>query len=81
MINSSLLTSEKPLRVKTGETNGDKVKLTFSDNQAIEVSSKYLPKKAKPGDVLYLSLITEDELELNRKEIARAVLDDILSQE
>ncbi len=80
MINPSLLTSDKPLKVKVGKTESGFTKLIFSDRQQVEVSQKYLPKGATEGEALFLNLLTESELDLTRREIAKKVLDDILSQ-
>ena len=80
MINPSLLTSDKPLKVKVGKTESGFTKLIFSDRQQVEVSQKYLPKGAAEGESLFLNLLTESELDLTRREIAKKVLDDILSQ-
>jgi len=80
MINPSLLTSDKPLKVKVGKTESGFTKLIFSDRQQVEVSQKYLPKGVAEGESLFLNLLTESELDLTRREIAKKVLDDILSQ-
>ena len=81
MINPSLLISDKPLKLKVGKTESGFTKLIFPDSQSIEISQKYLPKGAKEGEVVFLNLLTENELELSRQDIAKRVLDEILSRE
>jgi hypothetical protein len=77
-MNYSLLTSEKPLRVKVEKIENNLVKLVFSDHQTVEINAKFLPEGAKPGDQLYLNLLSESDLNLARGEIAKEVLKEIL---
>jgi len=79
MINQSLLTAEKPLKVRVTSIKENQVKLNFSDNQAFEINKKNLPANTKVGDELYLNLLSEDELGLSKKEIAKKLLENILS--
>jgi len=77
-MNFSLLTSEKPLRVKVEKIERNSTRLVFSDHQKIEINTKFLPSGTKPGDQLYLNLLSENELNLSRNEIAQEVLKEIL---
>ena len=79
MINPSLLTSERPLKVKTGARIGDKVKLVFSDNQFVEISSKFLPKGTKEGTVIFLDLLSADDLLKSKSDVAKEILFEILN--
>lgn len=79
MINNSLLTAEKPLRVRIEKIEDSQARLVFSDSQAFKVNIKYLPKEASVGDMIYLSLVSEEELSLTKKEVASELLDQILN--
>lgn len=79
MINPSLLTSEKPLKVRTGARIGDKVKLVFSDNQSVEISCKFLPKGTREGVFLYLDLLSGEDLQRSKNEVAKEILSEILN--
>ena len=79
MVNPSLLTNEKPLKVKTGAQIGDKVKLIFSDNQSVEISRKFLPKGTREGVFLYLDLLSADDLLKSKNEVAKEILAEILN--
>ena len=81
MINKSLLVAEKPLKVRVAKLSESQAKLIFSDNQSFEVSRKYLPTSAKPGDELYLNLIGEADFDKDKKEIAKELLEQILSKD
>jgi hypothetical protein len=78
MLNPHLLTSDKPLKVKVRKIDGNLACLGFSDGQQFEVNLKFIPKSAKVGQSLYLSLVDEDKLETERGVVAKAVLDEIL---
>ena len=78
-MNSSLFTSDRPLKVKIGKIEQNIARLSFSDRQSFEINVKFLPRDARVGDVLYLNLLSESEFEMTRKEVAQAVLDDILN--
>jgi len=78
MLNPNLLTSEKPLKVKLSGIEDGIARLVFSDSQSVSVNVKFLPKTAKKGDVLYLSIVNEECLDLEREKVAKAVLDEIL---
>jgi len=80
MINQNLLLAEKPVRIKIAQIKEGHAKLVFSDNQSVEISQKYLPKGSQVGDELYLNLLTEEQLDITKKEIARQLLEDILSE-
>lgn len=77
-MNIALLTSENPLRVKVLQMKGETATLALPDKQVFEVNKKYLPKNVKESDILYLDLISKSQLGLNKKEIAKAVLAEIL---
>jgi len=78
-LNTALLTSENPLRVKLSTLDDSEALLVLPDKQTFKVSRKYLPKGAKKGDILYLDLVSEKQLNFSKQETARAVLDEILS--
>jgi hypothetical protein len=81
MINQSLLVAEKPLKVRVISIKESMAKLGFSDKQNFQISKKYLPEGAKVGDELYFNLLSEEELSLNKEEIAKKLLENILSQD
>lgn len=81
MINKNLLVAEKPLKVKVVGVQGNHVKLSFSDQQMVEVNKKYLPRESKVGDELYLSLLSESDFAKTKKEVAKELLEDILSKD
>lgn len=81
MINQSLLVAEKPLKVRVISLKESVAKLGFSDKQSFQISRKYLPGEAKVGDELYFNLLTEEEMGLSKKEIAKQLLENILSQD
>ena len=78
MLNPHLLTADKPLKVKVEAIDGNSAKLVFSDSQTISVNVKFLPRDAKKGDVIYLSIVSKECLDLEREKVAKAVLDEIL---
>ena len=77
-MNTALLTSDNPLRVSVVEIASEVASLSLPDKQTFEGSRKYLPKDVKEGDVLYLDLVSKNQLELSKKETAKAVLEEIL---
>lgn len=77
-MNTALLTSDNPLRVNIVKITSEVASLSLPDKQTFEVSRKYLPKDAKEGDILYLDLVSKSQLELSKKETAKAVLEEIL---
>ena len=79
MLNPHLLTCDKPLKVRVTSIENGSAKLVFSDSQSFEVSAKFLPSGTKKGEVLYLSLVSDQQLNLGRADVAKAVLDEILS--
>lgn len=78
MINNMLLTAEKPLKARIDKIENAKAQISFSDNQTVTVSAKYLPQESEVGDMIYLSLVSEGELNLTKKQIASELLDQIL---
>jgi hypothetical protein len=79
-MNNSLLTSDKPLKVRLKMAGESRVDLVFPDNQVVTISTKYLPRGAKTGDFLYLNLIDEGDLTRTKKQIAQEVLREILNE-
>ena len=79
MINPRILTSDKPLKVKIKQIEGQVVQLVFSDGQQFEVNRKYAPKDAKIGQCLYLSLVDAGQLDVEREQVAKLVLEEILN--
>jgi len=78
MLNPSLITSEKPLKGKVKALIGGAAKIILGDGQSLEISVKYLPKAIGAGDTVYISVVSDKQLNLGRQEAARAVLDEIL---
>lgn len=81
MINSALLTSDKPLKARLGKIKGNFAKIVFSDSQTVEISAKFLPPKSKEGDIVYLNLLCEKDLQTARKDVGKKVLDEILNSQ
>jgi len=79
MLNSHLLTADKPLKVKLTGADEHSACLELSDKQRFEVNKKFLPSGVKIGEVLYLSLVDEKQLNLERDKVAKEVLDEILN--
>ena len=77
-MNTALLTSNNPLRVQISELDKEVAVLLLPDQQSFQVNVKYLPGGAKKGDVLYLDLMDKNKLNQSKKEIAKAVLEEIL---
>ncbi len=77
-MNTALLTSDNPLRVKVIKVKNETALLMLPDKQMFEVSIKYLPKLAKEGSQFYLDFVSKDQLHQNKKEVAKAILEDIL---
>lgn len=69
---------DKPLKVRVEKIGDNSTKLVFNDGQSIKINSKFLPAQAKEGQVVYLSLLAEDELQASKHEVAKALLDEIL---
>jgi ribosomal protein S4E len=78
MLNPHLLSSDKPLKVKIKQIEGNSVQLIFSDGQQFEINRKYVPKEAHVGQNLYLSLVDTEQLEIERGHVAKLVLEEIL---
>ena len=57
---------------------GHKAVLKFSDKQTLIISRKFLAKDAKEGDVLNLEFLTDKQATARRKNLARAMLEEIL---
>ncbi len=80
MINPSLLISEKPLKLKVGEISPTQAVLTLPDDQQICIHPKFLPPDISEGDVVFLNLLSENELHNKREDVAQAVLEEILEK-
>ncbi len=80
MINPALLTSEKPLRLKVSELSATQAVLILPDDQQISIHPKFLPADISAGDVVFLNLLSEGELQNRREDVARAVLEEILEK-
>jgi hypothetical protein len=78
MLNPSLLTAEKPLKVKIKEVQKDLAVLVLPDNQTMSVHPKFLPEGSVCGDQVYLNFLSKQDLDKGKQDIARAVLDEIL---
>jgi len=77
-MNVSILTSDKPLKVRIKKVAEGRADLILPDNQEITISDKYIPSKSKAGEFLFLNLICEEDLARGKKEIANEVLREIL---
>lgn len=77
-MNTALLMSDNPLRVKIVKLDKDVATLSLPDHQRFQVSKKYLPSNAKENDILYLDLIDQSQLNQSKEKIAKAVLKEIL---
>lgn len=80
MINPSLLTSEKPLRLKVSGISSTQAVLALPDDQQISIHPKFLPSNINKGDIVYLNLLSESELQKNKEDVAQAVLEEILEK-
>lgn len=69
---------DKPLKVRVEKLDESSAKIVFTDGQSVEINRKFLPLNAKEGQVIYVSLLAEEELEENKHEVAKALLDEIL---
>jgi len=74
----SIHIQDKPLKVRVASISATHAKLVFSDSQSVEINPKFLPKDTKSGTTLYLNLLTDEDLDKSREELAKAVLDEIL---
>lgn len=77
-MNKATLTADRPLRVKVGKSLEGKTTLAFSDGQRVVVNSKFLPANSKEHDLIYLDLLSSDQYNQTKQEIAREVLKEIL---
>lgn len=53
--------------------------LEFSHNQTLTVSKKYLPKEIKAGDALQIELLSNAQLTNRKKNLAKAILEELLN--
>lgn len=77
-MNTALLMSDNPLRVRIVKIDKDVATLSLPDHQSFQVNKKYLPNNAKENDTLYLNLIDQSQLNQSKEKIAKAVLKEIL---
>lgn len=70
--------AEKPLKVTVGRSGAGKTTLVFTDGQKVVVGTKFLPAEALEGDELYLDLLTSQQYNRTKQEIAKEVLKEIL---
>lgn len=75
------LTADRPLKVKVGKAEADKVSLFFTDGQKVTVNGKFLPESSVEGDILYVQLLSEEQNKQTKQEIAKEVLKEILGPE
>lgn len=52
--------------------------LRFSDSQELAVARRFLPKTVSEGDVLHIHLHTEATATIQKEELAKAILREIL---
>lgn len=53
--------------------------LIFTDGQELSVPIRCLPRQAKPGKVINLQFLTDEQATAERTELARALLEEILN--
>lgn len=53
--------------------------LHFTDGQELVVPIHLLSKTARPGDVIHLHLLTDQQARAERTELARSLLEEILN--
>lgn len=80
-MNKATLTADRPLKVKVGKISQGKVILHFTDGQKVVVNDKFLPTLACEGDLVFLDLLTLEQYNKTKEEIAREVLKEILEPE
>lgn len=74
----SLYIQEKPLKVTIEKIDGDKVIICFFATQRILLPKKYLPANIKIKDTFYIDFVASKDMDNNKKEIARSILQEIL---
>lgn len=77
-MNKATLTADRPLKVKVGKISLDKANLVFSDGQKVTVNTKFLPSPVAEGDMIFLDLLTSEQYNKTKEEIACEVLKEIL---
>ncbi len=80
MLNSSLIISEKPLKLKITELTENQATLVLPDDQKIIIHPKSLPQGSVLGDYIYLNLLSEEQLSSDKQAVAKAVLEEILKK-
>lgn len=58
---------------------GDFAVLVFDDGQTLNLPRKDLPEDAKEGSVILVSFLSEREQTKKQKELAKAILNEILN--
>lgn len=71
----------KVIKLEFKRREKDSIILKTEENEDVVIPSRYIPYEIKEGSILYIKIqkkLIEDE---NRKELARAVLEEILNEE
>lgn len=55
--------------------------LSFSDGQSLNVPIHCFSRKARPGDIIHLQFLTDEQAKADRTELARSLLEEILNGE
>lgn len=53
----------------------------FGHNQIINIAKRFLPKNVKAGDAMQVELLTDEQATKRRKNLAKAILEEILKGE
>lgn len=73
------MTQHQTLRCTIDELQPAKVVLEFDNQQTLVVAKKYLPPEIKEGLVLQVEFLTDALATKRRKNLARAILEEILN--
>lgn len=79
MLNTKLLTTDKPLKARVESIEEGKASLVFSDKQKLKINAKFLPGEILEGEFVYLNLLSESGLAQERQDVAREVLREMLN--
>lgn len=74
----SIYIQEKPLKATIEKIDGDKVLVSLLGTQKVILPKKYFPSKIKTKDFFYIEFVANKEMENNKREIARSILEEIL---
>ncbi len=61
------------------ERSGRTARLRLNDTQELTVPSHLVPKQSTVGDVVYIRLLTKNQLEATQTELAQAILEELLN--